>query len=194
MAVVAEVPIIWEGFPGGPGVSTFFGDDVVAVRAALGAFVGAIDQWVPGQIELTIPDAGRNIDAADGSLVSFWQSGAPIHDSNTLQGSYSAVSGVCINWLTNGVVAGRLVRGRTFMVPLLTSAYELDGTIAGGALDDFRNAATVLALSGALVIWSRPFAGDPDHVPPIPARAGTVHAVGGSVVNDRAAVLRSRRD
>jgi hypothetical protein len=145
--------------------------------------VAAVDELIPGQITVTVPSEGREINDLTGDLVGYWTDGVPINDSNALTQAFAGPAGACINWLTNGVVEGRNVRGRTFLVPLFASAYETDGSLVTGTLTIIRNAATALVNAGVLKIWSRPRTGIP----------GSSWLVVSSRVNDRVSVLTSRR-
>lgn len=183
MASINEVRVTWTNWSGGPGVSTFYGDDVATLRSALGDFIAGIDQLVPGQVAITVPSEGRVLNDLTGELVGYWTDGVPINESNVLTQAFGAPAGACINWLTNGVVAGRSVRGRTFIVPLASGAYDTDGTLTATTLGDLRTAAAALAASGTMSIWSRPRIGLP----------GSHHLVQSSRVNDRVSILTSRR-
>jgi hypothetical protein len=144
--------------------------------------LGAIDAYVPGQITLTIENEGRTFEAETGTLTGYWSDGVPIVDSNAVATSFAASAGVCINWLTAGVVGGRPVRGRTFLVPLRATSYDQQGTLVTADLTAIRNAADTLAGTAAMRIWSRPRAG----------LNGSLHAPVGARVNDRVSMLRSR--
>jgi len=92
-----------------------------------------------------------------------------------------------VNWRTNDYRFGRRIRGRTFMVPLNSNAYEGDGTLSTAARGDLQTFAdTMVSGTGGAEfgVWSRPRNG-----------AGGVFAtVTSGTVPDMAAVLRSRRD
>jgi hypothetical protein len=104
---------------------------------------------------------------------------------------YSAASGAVITWRTAGVRNGRRVRGRTFIVPLATSAYQADGTLAAAFITSMNtnlNGAGFLGSteSAILGVFSRPTTkGGSD---------GSWHQVQGFSIPDKVAVLRSRRD
>jgi hypothetical protein len=102
---------------------------------------------------------------------------------------YSAASGGVVTWRTAGVRNGRRVRGRTFLVPLASAAYQSDGTIASAVLTSLNtNFATFLSdtNSAVLGVYARPtFKGATD---------GAWFTVTGFNVPDKVAVLRSRRD
>lgn len=182
MTTAHEIRVVWEGWSGGPGYSIFYTTDVPTMRAALGTFIGAVDEYVPGQITLTVENEGRTFEAETGTLTGYWSDGVPIVDSNAVATNFAASAGLCINWLTAGVVGGRPVRGRTFLVPLTTATYDQQGTILVGALTAIRNASDVLAGTAAMRIWSRPRAGI----------NGSLHAPVGARINDRVSMLRSR--
>jgi hypothetical protein len=102
---------------------------------------------------------------------------------------YSAASGACINWYTDGVRNGRRVRGRSFMVPIGSNGMENNGTLNATALGSWRTATDLLIASfenSTLGVWSRPSA---------PAATdGIWHKTTSMTIPDKAAVLRSRRD
>lgn len=191
MTSLFEVRVTWSGWSGGPGVSTFYGTEIAGLRSALGTFVGAIDEVIPGQIQVTVPAEGRVIDDTTGDLTGYWTDGVPINDSNALTQAMAAPAGACITWNTSGVVEGHAVRGRTFIVPLFGSAYDTDGSLVTGTLTILRDAAAALAASGVLHIWSRP---RPIKLPDRPvAIAGSSYLVLSSRVSDRVSILTSRR-
>ena len=100
-------------------------------------------------------------------------------------GAYSATSGACITWRTATVVNNKLVRGRTFIVPLSGGSYQSDGTLATSTITTIRTAANALLNSTdqTFVVWSRP----KDDAP------GQTAVATMALVTDQAAVLRSRR-
>jgi hypothetical protein len=76
--------------------------------------------------------------------------------------------------------AGREIRGRTFVVPMATNAYDTDGTLAASTVSAFQTAAnTVLTAAPTFRVWSRKGA--------LAATCSSALAV------DKAVVLRSRR-
>jgi hypothetical protein len=78
-------------------------------------------------------------------------------------------------------VNGRQIRGKTFVVPIISSAYFSDGTLDGATVTGLLGPAnTFLATTPHLAIYSR--------------RASASATVTSAAVPDMAAVLRSRRD
>lgn len=184
----------WTGFAGAPGYTNFYfqgsgdGDSAQAVLDKVGTFWTAVDVWIPSPINIRTRPEVEVIDETTGLMERFDAGVEPTPAVGSAAKAHSGTSGACIGWLTGGVRNGRRVRGRTFIVPLNGDAYELDGTLASGALNNFRSAATALAANDGtnLVVWSRPSARG--------ASDGVAHFVTGVRVQDKAAVLRSRRD
>lgn len=157
--------------------------DMTAIRAAFATLQSAL----PVSTVVTFPGDGVTINDADGTLSGTWSFGstpAPVSGSST--DTSAAGVGACVTWSTGAIVGTRRLRGRTFIVPLSTFAYDQNGTITPAqltALGNFR--AAMLALSPDLMIWHRPTTpGGTD---------GSSAAVNGSSVRDRVAYLGSRR-
>jgi hypothetical protein len=186
----------WAGFVGAPGYTTlhFLDPDPITqagidqTAARNNAFWQALEPHLPGPVTITMPTILEEIDTATGELL----------DEHTFPGGtladgagssvYSAAAGACINWNTVGIVNGRRLRGRTFIVPLQASSYESDGTLTTVARDALVTAGNNLANATTgidLAVWHRPSPGGSD---------GVAAGVTSCSVNDRGAVLRSRRD
>lgn len=135
---------------------------------------------------VTIPNSGDVIEDTTGTLVRPWTSTLGGTALGTAAFNPAAGVGAVVGWTTGGIIDGRRLRGRTFIVPLATVAYDADGTLtttAIAALEDFANA---LMASGPLAVWHRPTtSGGSD---------GNSYGVIGFRVRDKVAVLRSRRD
>ena len=95
---------------------------------------------------------------------------------------------ICITWKTAAVIAGRRVRGRTFLSPLYQGVADTDGTPEASrlaAVEDLANAWTDNGLTDTFaVVWHRPVGGS----------GGTAEDITSHQVRDKFAVLRSRRD
>jgi hypothetical protein len=182
---------IWTGGTIGTGYTAFhavggaeqyFADQAYAFMSQV-CGTGA-SSAIPNGIKVT-PDGFVDIlDAATGSLVTSVGITAPSVINGGSGGSYAAPGGVCINWSTGGVVGGKRVRGRTFIVPLNSSKYDTQGTLD----DSYRTSAIAAAFAYRTgthqpVVWHRPKAG----------AGGSVHVITGSGVRDRVSLLTSRR-
>lgn len=199
MAVIARVQARWTGFSGAPGFSNFFFhnwndvyDPQVAsdVTGATYAFFNMSKALLPPVVKIDVMGDVELIDPANGKLQDVITVGMREQLVGTaVSAGYSAPTGAVVTWRTAGVKNGRRVRGRTFLVPAASSAFQNDGTLDPAAVTTLQNAATgVLNYTGAgdLAVWSRPSA--------VGATDGSFHMATGASVPDMGAVLRSRRN
>lgn len=187
-----------SGFQGGPGLMTQYFSPAVAlpndalsqlavdrVRDALTAgnalFPTAMSFAVQGQVDV--------LDESSGTLVDSFNVTPRTVTGGGVGGFGPAPVGVCVTWLTGEFKAGRRVTGRTFLVPVVATAFDGDGTLGNAGITAPQLFADAMQDAGAtdlvLVVWSRPKLG---------GAAGTKHGVIGERLPDRVAVLRSRRD
>jgi len=187
MATLKRYRVNWTGFSGGPGLSTFYGSSAADLLDDIRVFFNAIKGFIPSTTTLSFPNAGDLINDADGAITGLWGEPIAANVVGTSATVYSAPSGMNVSWITGGIVAGRRVRGRTFVVPY--SGYEMDGSLTNANVTTAAAAAAalVVATAGSLLIWSRP-----QTVPVV--RAGSSYAIVASTVSDTPTVLRSRRD
>jgi len=172
----------------GGGVATHYwlGTATATDVAAFKTFWTTLAGQCPVGLTATIPNEGEVLDDNDGTIVSSWSVGVPGSAVGAGATGYAQGVGARIVWQTAGLAGGRHVRGTTYVVPMLASAWESDGTMRGVVVDALLSAGTALtgALgAGRMVILTRRTA---DH-------SGTSHAVTGVVVPDKASWLRSRR-
>jgi len=180
-----RVPVVWSTGIGGSGVSVFYSPFGVDMTTELGTFFNAIKANFPNAVTWDIPASGDVIDETTGLITGAWTAGTAA--SVTATGgavSYPAGTGAYIRWQTAGIVAGRRVRGRTFMCPLVIGGFDTSGTIAVVAQANLQASATILVGSGKMVIW---------HRPPPGGSTGSSHAVIAAVVPDKVTSLRTRR-
>lgn len=163
------------------------GTQVNAAAALMKSFFSGLVSIIPNDITISL-EADADVHTDSGVLQSVVPIGTvPAPSSGGDAGKWSAASGVCINWLTPGINNGTKVRGRTFIVPLASAAYDLDGTIDSTQMLTIRGAADALV------------AGTPDlcinsRKPPDGTGSNLTSVVTSSQVSDKVAVLRSRRD
>jgi hypothetical protein len=182
---IDQAVLRWDGFPGAPGYSVFYADPGNDVLADIWAF---FDNWrtaLPADVHITMPTEGLTYDEVTGTVTGTWTRAALGTVNGGDSGVYPAPTGACVTWRTGEVANGRLVRGRTFLVPLGGSSYQNDGSIGTEILAAIRNAANSLVSNagGHLLVWHRPVGG----------AGGSKHPVVAATVADRAAVLKSRR-
>lgn len=179
----------WSG-PGVVGLAVnvlHFAGDVGAPDS--GAVLDAYESLgtaLPSGVVITVPNTGDVIEDTTGELVDVWSSTGGGTFTGSTAGARAAGVGACISWLTGGIVDGRRLRGRTFLVPLTSGAWDSDGTFQASALVTLQTMANNLQASGPLAVWHRPTTtGGTD---------GNSYGVISNRVSDKTAVLRSRRD
>ena len=95
---------------------------------------------------------------------------------------------ICVTWKTAAVIAGRRVRGRTFLGPLAKTELEDNGTPLAAALTSAGALADAWVNNGLTstfaVVWHRPVGGS----------GGTAEDITAHSIKDKFAILRSRRD
>lgn len=196
---LSRVSVAWQNWSGAPGVSQFYygtalGDlptqnNIDAIRA----FFAAIGTYLPSGLTITVPRTGDRLNETDGKIIGTWD--VPIQPTlvtGSGTGGYAGNAGAVVHWLTPAVVAGRRVRGRTFLVPLVGTAFEANGSLASVFINAVTPAATALVTQadGAPSVWARPFV-DPKGVKP--ARPGSKAQITSARVPDLAVSQRSRR-
>lgn len=180
-----KVPVAWQTGIGGTGVSIFYGTFGSDLTVPLGTFFNAVKTNFPGAVTWDIPAAGDVIDETTGLITGAWTGGTAATIVATGAGAYVGGTGAFIRWQTAGIVAGRRVKGRTFMAPMITTNFDAQGTILAGAVTSLQSAATTLAGTGILTIWHRPSTpGGSD---------GSQHPVVAATVPDKVTSLRTRR-
>lgn len=192
MSEIMKLTAKWEGFTGAPGYTNFYFlktamTNVQMAADAIRHFFDTIKANLPSEVSIQVQQEVYTYVAETGNLVSLDSVEVlPAVVQGTASGGYSAASGAVINWLTTQSMGTRLLRGRTFLVPLSGGAYQSDGTIATAVLTVLRDAAydLRLAVGADLAVWHRPKNGT----------GGLAVKVTGSRVPDKAAILTSRRD
>lgn len=188
MADIARVSVRWQGWPGAPGVSQLYTDPsgMQTTVNTIRVFYDAIKAQIPTALTITVPATGDVIDDQTGAITGSWTVTTPPTDVVCSGvGVYAGNAGAVVHWLTTGIVRGRRVRGRTFIVPLVGSAYDAAGSLSTTALNLLATSATsmVNSLAPNLKVWHRPG----------PLGAGQSYGVTSSRVPDLAVSLRSRR-
>jgi hypothetical protein len=195
---VATIKTTWTGGPSSPGLTVMNVEhsgtsDWAAAVAAVAAFWNMMKGGIPNEYSLQVEPLIEFYAEGSGQLtgeayVGTAQTPAPI--VGTGAGGYAAGVGGRVDWLTSDIRNGRRVRGRTFMVPLVSSNYDANGQVAATNTTYWGTQAQTLidALESALcplVVWSRPSVANP---------VGQITPVIGVSVPNKAAVLRGRRD
>lgn len=194
-----RVTVTTSGWTGGPGFAQHFfqpdGDPSVVtsdgalrvVQQVQQAYFQASAMW-PTVWIAQVSNAVDIINPVTGSLVSSFSVAGqtPITGAGGSNFGPAAI-GMVVTWITESIVNGHRVRGRTFLSPI---GQQGDGDGSPTALQMSQSGTFATALRNFpntfedLVIWHRPKLTLP----------GSAHVVTGHRVRDKFAVLRSRRD
>lgn len=145
---------------------------------------------LPNQVTVRTETDVEEINEGSGALIGLWSHA----DLGTITGGaaaatgWSAPTGSVVTWSTAGIRNSRRVRGRTFVVPMTTGAYDTDGTLRPGEMGLVNTAATnirTVGLQVSLAVWGRPTG--------IGATDGIAYVVTTHRVPDMCAILTSRR-
>lgn len=163
--------------------------DLPGIRACFASAALAL----PTGLTITLPTSGDLVDEFTGTLLGGW-SAAGVSPVTGSSGTKSAAGvGACATWQTGMVVAGKRLRGRTFLVPLATDAYDTDGTLLASYAAYLKSFADGMAALPAFCVWHRP-----TYTGTGPGRVnngdGASRLVSSGAVKDKVAVLTSRRD
>lgn len=202
--MVQEYKALWNVPGGGAGFSTFYAETDGSLAQMqefannVRAFFAGVSTFIPNTVTITFESEVRTLNTATGTLEDVDAVNAPAQVTGVAVGAYAAGAGGRVDWRTSGIVAGRRVVGRTFLVPIIGTSFESNGTLVAGTITDIQaDADAYLAAFTSIVgavVWSRPVVADPTADPPIAARAGSFHAIQSATVPDKSALLRSRRD
>jgi hypothetical protein len=200
MATMFRYRSVWSGWAGAPGYTNLYatsdlGHQAMAdsVHAFLQDFVSATTpgQYLPTGVKIQCDPTVSVLDPANGDAVDELGVTMPVVITGADTLPWSAPSGACIGWKSSQFRKGRRVSGRTFVVPLGGSAYQVDGTLEPAFLSQAQTAINVYLADSAIaqVIWKRPVGvkGQP------PTTPGEFVPIIAAAVRDQAAVLRSRR-
>jgi len=184
VATVSKVKVIWSGLVAGGGVSTFYVDHASNPSpnlTALKAFFTAIKASTPAGITWSFPNSGVTIDVATGAANGTWTSSSVTNETSSAGTGSALPVGVVVNWRTGFYAGGRELRGRTFIVPVLSGAFGSDGRVTPTTQGTFSTAAETLRTTfSGMTIWSR--------------HQGVIASPTSGVCPSLPAVLRSRRD
>jgi hypothetical protein len=194
MVNIWRVTATWGGGKIGTGYTNLFftgGIGTVqqaadSARAFLQTAYSSAAGFLPSGISISFASGVDEVDPANGELVTTLPITAPITITGGDTGVYAAVAGACVTWLTQGVITGKRVRGRTFLVPMGAGGLQNDGTLSTAGQTAIQNAAnTLIAAAPEFCIWRRPTSKA--------ANNGSSHAVLAFRVQDKTAFLTSRR-
>jgi hypothetical protein len=190
-----RVQAVWSGWGGAPAYSNFYftsnavGADLNTITAAVRTLFSGITLCLPTPVSIQVSPVVQQIDPVTGILiVEKTATTTPAVVAGAGGPNFSSPVGACIIWRTSTVINGHTAKGKTFVVPLTAAAYDVDGTLLTNRLTELRAAATTLVgvtvdSGNGLAVWHRPVGG----------AGGADPRVTVATVNDRSAILKSRR-
>lgn len=193
MALMMRVTVKWSGGQIGSGFTNlFFTDGVSTAQLAADSVrtffsdVLSAGAHLPAGVTVSYPSNVDRIEPLTGLLINTVPITQPAALVGSGAGNYSAPSGFVVGWLTGDIVTGHRVIGRTFFVPLAQSAYESNGTLGVTFLSTAVTAANAfIGAAPEFIVWHRPAS--------VAAANGSPHVVLAAKINDKAAMLTSRR-
>lgn len=190
MASLNRIRVQWVGSAvTGGGISTFYtsGGDVLTFTNALKAFFGSFNGIFPSTMELKYSGTGETIESTTGAVTGAWAITPPANTIGAGGNNYAAGVGCRVVWNTSAITRRRRVRGSTYIVPCVNSAYDTSGTIDNASLALIQGAIPTLlaADGGSMRVYSRPLT--------LTSADGAAHAVVSGNAVDKVSWLRSRR-
>ena len=186
---LARVVVQWVG-PAVKGLSVnvlhFAADGGPPDPAAILNAYRSIGGVIPTGQSILVPGTGDIIEDTTGELLDVWAAPGGGQVDGAAGTKVAAGVGACVSWKTGGIIGGRRLRGRTFLVPYATDAYDNDGTLTPTANTATQNFANGMMASGPLAVWHRPTTpGGSD---------GNSYGAIAATTRDKVAYLSSRRD
>lgn len=158
--MVREVTVAYTGYGRSPKLSLFHFPDSTSsadLVDALDALITEWAAWASDTYSAQIVPVGRRLNDVDGTLVQEFaisEAGPATPGTVGAEPLPDAIS-MLLRWNTGEVVAGRYLKGRTFM-PGIASVYLANGNLAGSTVSSVTAAAQAFAGHvSAPSIWSR---------------------------------------
>ncbi len=203
MALIYQVTWRWDGFIGGPGFTNLFYDatansptDALAAATKSRLLFNGVSSYVDNVVTISLVSDVRVLEDTTGDLDTIYTVVGPAPVVCAGGGNPMGPTGGCIDWLTSTVHGTRRIQGRTFLVPLGTTAVGSGGVLIAGAVTAFGTAAEAMrtASGPTFGVWGRPTYVKPPTTPPTIDRLGKWGPAISSRIPTKLAVLTSRRD
>lgn len=177
--------VVWSGLPGLPGISVHYSGETDDMTVQLAAWFTGMQSIFPAGLQWAIPNTGDKISDDTGILTGAWTGGTAATVNASGAAPHAAGTGAFVKWVTGAVVGHRRLQGRTFLCPLMNSAYDNAGTIVTANLATLQTASNTFVASNKVVVWHRPTT---PH-----GTDGTSRLVIGASVPDKVTSLKTRR-
>lgn len=157
----------------------------MAISVAATGLLDAVKGLIPSGTNILVPNGGDVIDETSGTLTGSWGTSGGTTITGTGSSAFPGGVGARVVWETDAIRGGRRVRGSTFIVPLINSAYENNGTLSSAGMTALQNGidAFMVQVPTQARVWSRPR----------PGLVGAGVQVARGVAPDKVSWLRSRR-
>lgn len=186
-----EYRLVWSTPGGGTGYSVFHtvpptsAAEAQSAADAFHTFAATILSYMPNEVSIVGDTEYRILNDVTGALTGVFTVSGGTGGSGSDTANYNRAAGARIDWGTNSIVGGRRLRGRTYIVPLGTGAFDTNGLVspAGSAALANAGANLIVDLNAAtrpLVVWSRVY--------------GQTAEVTNVQVPPKGAILTGRRD
>lgn len=187
----AQYRALWTVPGGGAGFSIFHTDQAGDAPTAqlianqIRQFFVSLASQIPDDVNVDFDSEVVDLDAS-GTLQAAWPVTPPSQAGGSSTAVYNRASGARIEWGTGQIVAGRRLRGRTYIVPCSSALFDTQGLLTSAAVTALFNAADDLVQNlnnnagRSLQVWSRTHAVEAD--------------VTSITIPPDGAILRSRRD
>jgi len=164
--------------------------DAVNAVTKMKTFCDNISAALPNVVKLDVMPECEEIVATTGTMLGVYNGGTTPQVSGTAAAAagWAAAAGGVISWSTGGVRNGRRVRGRTFIVPVSNTAWDVDGTLTSAAITTLNDPCFALRSPGTqvqLAVYARPTSKT--------ATDGVSFKAESHRIPDMSAILRSRR-
>jgi hypothetical protein len=199
VATVARILTTWSGGPSAPGLTVmnvrYTSGPLQSSVDAVRAFWSSLGGQIPSSYSLLVSPSADLFDSASGELTGALTAATPptvVNPSGAT--AWAAGVGGRITWTTGAIAHGHRVKGRTFVVPLITSTYGTSGTVTSTYITTVGTAVGTLlsALNSAgtpLAVWTKKRAATDT----LPALDGVLSDVTSGAMTTEVAVLAGRR-
>jgi len=195
---IRQYPVRWTGLVGGTGYSFFYTSTAVDISGVISPMFDSIKAFFPAPLIWVFDGFYRELDEGSGVLTNTVQNAPAGSVAATGTNAYAPSQGGQIVWKTNGFPHGRRIVGRTYLVPMHSSYYGVNGLITATTVATINAAADALrSRSGnEMCVWHRPIVDknlpptDPNYV----KRIGSKWPIVATSVPQKATQLASRRD
>lgn len=181
----------------GAGLMTFYTRNLAAsgFPGQVKSFLTAVQPALAGGVIMDVPNGGDTMNEETGDLVSTWSGTGGGQVTAPTTGTYTLGAGGRIEWRSGQIFAGHHPRGRTFLVPFISGAFDSSGRIGASTVTMLQSAANALisAAGGDMVLWCRPRTNYVGKKGPLPDRLGGLVTVSSALVPTTPTSLRSRR-